>query len=189
MKEKELKPCHLLLGVFGLVLIILFGFTTLYTINNYNKFTTYILKSTNSDFEVAGIINITPYYDVLLFNRIQLLFGDNYGNTKLYRYQTTLMIDNHLVVKKGADISNYKPSDFEDEEPKLLSNVLKELDGYVIENHDYDEQIKRVTANSKISFIIDYIDADYKEQTIEIPIIIEKSFSNNKIFYEKGPSI
>lgn len=187
MKSKKVKLCPILFGFLGFVFIILFIYTALYTVNNYHKFTTYILRSTNTEFEVEGIINITPYYDSLSLNRIKLIFGNNYANTKVYRYQTTLMIDNRLVVQKGT--IDYKPSVFEGEEPILLTEVLKTLDNYIIENHDYNEQIKEVTADSKIKFIIDYIDADYKKQTIEIPIAIEKSFSNNKLSYEKGNSI
>lgn len=185
MKEKKIQLYRFLLIAFVLIFITLF----IYIINNYNRFSTYIFRSRNSEFEIEGIIDITPYYDIFSLNHVKLTFGDNYANAKVYRYQTTLLIDDNLVIKKGRDVSDYAKEDFEGEEPIPFTDILGNMGEYIIEKHDYNEQIKNVTKDSKILFIIDYIDADYNIQTIHIPIVIEKYFSNNKMFYSKSSNI
>ncbi len=185
MKEKKIQLYRFLLVAFSLIFITLF----IYIINNYNRFSTYIFRSRNSEFEIEGIINITPYYDIFSLNRVKLIFGDNYANVKVYRYQTTLLIDDNLVIKKGKDVSVYKKEDFEREEPTSFTDILENMGEYIIEKHDYNEQIKTIEKDSEILLIIDYIDADYNIQTIRIPIVIEKSFSNNKMFYSKSSHI
>ena len=158
----------LILSIVTIILITLI-YTTLYLISNYNKCFVYKLSSATEEFSLEGIVAINQKENSLLITDI--ISNSDLKNTadeiKVEHLSFTLFFDDKRIETSST---------YYDQE--LLSTALKNIHITV----DEKQELKKFNSSSKMKLLIDYKYID-EESTIEIPIKIEKRFSNNKLLY------
>lgn len=168
-KNKIIKT----LAIFVFIIIsFIVTFSIIYTISNYNRCSTYNLYSNNYDFEVDGIIIINNKNSFIMLNKIRYI---NFNNKQ------DAFIDNiKVILKIGNNNFLIEEKNFE---RTRMREILNNITIYINDNINpfiYDIKLNEI---SDLKIILIYNDEFKIENIIEIPLTLNKLFSNNKLFY------
>lgn len=168
-KNKIIKT----LAIFVFIIIsFIVTFSIIYTISNYNRCSTYNLYSNNYDFEVDGIIIINNKNSFIMLNKIRYINFNNKQDTFIDNIKVILKIGNNnfLIEEKNFERTRMR---------EILNNITI----YINDNINpfiYDIKLNEI---SDLKIILIYNDEFKIENIIEIPLTLNKLFSNNKLFY------
>ena len=149
------------------ILLSFFTITTIYTINNYNKFAIYEVSSDNEDFIIDGIL---------------IKERDNY---RLVISKMAMNDDNNSMLSNEYKLIHYNIN-YYNYEPNKKEIVFDET------TSAYDA-IKKININESINsklidiydlhLYIEYLDNKSNYINYDIKLNIENKYSNNKLFY------
>lgn len=168
-KNKIIKT----LAIFVFIIIsFIVTFSIIYTISNYNRCSTYNLYSNNYDFEVDGIIIINNKNSFIMLNKIRYINFNNKQDTFIDNIKVILKIGNNnfLIEEKNFERTRMR---------EILNNIT------IYINDNINPFIYNIKLNeiSDLKIILIYNDELKIENIIEIPLTLNKLFSNNKLFY------
>ncbi len=172
LKRKFIKILTILLIMF---LSLLLGTLLLFYLNNYNSCKIYSIISSNKEFSVKGIFNITNKKDILIVSQFEY-FGT--GITDIYAIEYRLMQEDKMYFKNG-DIKSFKLDEYS---KKIdFKEYLKNLTIY-LENSNKKQNFNNIT--SKPLYVeFSYIGYGGETYNYTIPLELKKEFSNSKIIY------
>lgn len=158
------KVLYFIASIFG----IMFGLTTLYTIENYNTVHVYTLKSLDSDFDIEGSYIKTKDYESLN------IFSVTYVGE-----------DKELLKLKGQDI-NYQIISSKSQIIKTMNdfaNALSNKSVNIINNLSLfkvtDEKVyKKITPNAVVLFRVTFVDENNNLQNFEFEFKFVEKYNN-----------
>jgi len=168
-KFMEKKYSKIIIVSIITIILITLIYTTLYLVSNYNKCFVYKLSSATEDFSLEGIVAINQKENSLLITDIvsNSDVKDTVDEDKVEYIKVTVLFDNEIIESSNKQF-----------EGEYLSKALYNIHVSV----DEKEELKKFNSSSKMKLLVEY--KYFEEETaIEIPIKIEKKFSNNKLIY------
>lgn len=143
--------------------------------NNYDNCYVYELSSADPNYEVKGLITISPEKSIIIINRVRNMFDLDFLEEKVYAYECVILLDDKEIFKEG-NIELYRES----EKKKLIefNEVLENINIYIIEKN-----ILYRFEESGITLKIEYLNRKGKG-TKDININLEKLYVNDKIMNE-----
>lgn len=170
-KKKYTKVIFILISLL-LSLIILFSVA--YLITNYNKCFVYKLSSGSEEFYLEGLIASNQKENSLLITGISY-YGEDYELDEEIMYDRAKVI---LKINKSEIFSEELEN-----ESNTIKNILKDFYISINENKKIGEFFKDQNIDKSISLIIIFSNLDNQKQEYDIPLKIEKKFSNNRLVY------
>lgn len=167
MKNKMKKAINI-------VFLILTLISTIFMINNHNNFFVYTIESLSNNFEVDGVIIKNPQQNRIIINEVLYLgeLSEHISETKVSQIEVILK-SNRKIIYSNTYKCNGLPID----------TALEIIEINFVENVNQGENVISNNDLKNISLVIKY--NDYKQSYIEyeIPLKIEKEFSNDKLIY------
>lgn len=170
-KKKYIKIICILISILFLIFLL---FSTIYFITNYNKCFVYKLSSGSDKFYLEGLIASNQKENSVIITGMgcldtnECLVNDN----NILNYEIELYLDKILIIKNEYDNVNRSFGDIF-REIKIVSNESQKISRYILQKNNIN--------NMKI--VIKYTTTNELKEKINIPVKIEKKFSNNKLFY------
>lgn len=158
-----------------IILILCLGLLLLFYINNYNNCQLYSISSTNEDFMIIGILNITNRKNTLIIGKLNYL-GTTI--TDIYAIEYKLIYGNTVYFKNG----NIETFLYDKHSNKL--NINEYLSNFTIYLDDFDAKMhfnNILIDNLSIEF--NYVGHNGKIYKYTIPLKLKKEFSNSKFIY------
>lgn len=166
-KKKYMKIIIILVSI---IVLIITAFSTTYFITNYNKCFVYKLSSADENYHLEGLIASNQKENNIIITGIRS--NDSYYiNRDIDKYIVVLKINNFEVYK---GIYNYNVNDNIDVFKNFNLNIT---------NNQVLSWNKEIKGNYKFYVVLYFYYKNEKIDSIEIPIKVEKKFSNNKIIY------
>lgn len=169
-KKKYTKIIIILLLI---LLALLLSFPITYLVTNYNKCLVYKLSSGSDKFSLEGLMVSNQKENSLIVTGIT--YDDQNKKTdkeiKVNYMNVQLNIDNEIIMSCDYDFSNIK-----------MEEALKNIFLTVNENSKITDYIYNKSKQKKLEITVYYKNSDVDE-TLIIPIKIDKKFSNNQLFY------
>lgn len=162
-----------------LILLISIIITRVYGFNNCE---TYSIRSENQDYLIKGLIVNTPIKDTIIINSIENVTNFDLDIVKVYTYQYSLYSNNTSIYSIG-DIGLYEHDKNATATP--INEILKNINLYMEEEHNFDDKIKKEYLNN-LNIEIIYLDENLEKQVLKLPLKLIRTFTNNKIFYNGG---
>ena len=160
---------------FFVLIFIIFVFSVLYTINNYNKNLLYDIKSDNDDFAINGFLINNNNESIFILNDIT--FQSSVISTdlepKIKQYS--------VAIQSGDESVNYYSTENEFEQLMNISDVVNTINITFVSNNDIMNNIHNNDLGD-IYFVISYSNNNKLEKH-KIQLIFDKHYSNNKILY------
>lgn len=159
------------------IFFVIFAFSIIFLITNYNRFRIYGLKSKNSSYYIEGHIIFNQERNLIIINNIDIR-DKNIGtdkeekikklNVSLKSENKTIFSSEKIIEKENNGINTYllNNSFFADENLKSKEEILE----------------KNVDIN-KLNLYIEYTTIHNENKHIAIPLDVVKEYSNNKIIY------
>lgn len=171
-KRKYIRIITILISI----LILLFSiFSGIYFINNYNRCSVYKLKSGSDIITLEGLIASNQKENSIIIAGLNFT-NDNKGtNTEniIKFIKFDLYIDNYLIYNYENKFSG----------GIKIDEALKNINVIFYESEDLNKNIINDKYLNTIKLIITYESTDNKIKRLTIPMMVEKKFSNNKLFY------
>ena len=163
----------------SVILLTILSASLLFTINTYNEYSAFNVKSASADYRGNGNIILTREKTITTLTNL-LIMDDNAANKEAISYEYSLSLDNTLILKEGDLYSEENVSD----KPILLSDIVKEITIYV--EHDLTDNIgKKEIINKHLILTIKYLDNEFNENEYTMKFDISKSFSNDRIVFNE----
>lgn len=186
-KREEKKKIKIKLLSIILFLIIFFSGIILYLFvqNNYDNCYVYSILSDDDSFKVVGELVITPEKEIISINEVDI--GGTFFMEQAYVIDYGLYMNDRMVVQiNGIEHSEIFDNDKTIDLEKLIFNQVR---FYVKENTNYNESMDLLDQEMNLVIKIKYLDINKEIQSFEIPLKVEKEYSNNKFFYFGGENI
>jgi len=165
-KKKYMKIIIILVSI---IVLIITAFSTTYFITNYNKCFVYKLSSADDKYYLEGLIASNQRESNILFTGIRT--NDNILSDDITNYKVELKVNEYELFKETYSANN-------------LNNSSRISDINVIVNNtqiiEWDKELKN---NHTIKLLITFYNKEVELKRLNIPIKIEKKFSNDKFFY------
>ncbi len=161
-----------------IITIIVIAFTSLFMINNYNKFKVYKVSSGNEEFMLTGYVMLNQERNLMIFNDITYINKYVGTNKKIL----VKMIDIYLkcgdtiVYRNDDNIHNWK-------EPISLDKALTDLTITIDEIKKDNEYIINEKDIPELFLVIRYKNEKNEEKDLNIKLNVVETYSNNKLFY------
>ena len=175
-KKSKIKYIYLSIAI---MISIIFIFISLFFVNNYNQFHVYSVKSELDNYTISGYVifnknnnfvavdNIT-FFDEYVGTADELFIKDLkisiYSNQKML-YSTGFSTDDY-----GIDLSN---------EYHSYNEILNKIKIFIFEEKQEELNIFENIDLDKLSLQISYQKMDDSFETVNIPLKVEKKYSNN----------
>lgn len=186
LKKKKFIVNKKVIYLIVIIFLVVTNFLCLFILkNNYNNIFIYKLSSLDSLYRVDGMLVRTPSKEFLKINSISvnnILYDEK---IKAYDYSYQLFCDDtHLLGYGDLGLFEY------DNNSKLinLNEMLREINIDVLENKNYDEIIVDKIYNNDLILKVWYLDENMNIQNIDIKIMLEAKFKNNRFIYDGGNS-
>lgn len=173
--EKKYKIKMIVIITLFLVTIVSILFT--YYFNNYNKIKIYTINSTNDNVDVSGMFMFYPKNNLFLLSDIE--YNDQYTSTSKEIKARNLKVEFYANNKK---LIEYKNNNYKDNELKNINLLIDEIFKNNIIKIENKNLTKEEIENLKI--IISFIDKNNDLNKIEVPLNLNKKFSNDCFFYK-----
>lgn len=146
-------------------------------ITNYNQFKIFGVTSKSSKIYVDGQIVFNQERNIIIINNIDLK-DNNIATDKEERIQYL-----KVSLKSNSKVIFSSEKIIEGENNRINSYLLNNT-FFADENVNSKEEvlIKDVDIN-KLEIVIEYINTDNENKTIEIPLAVKKEYSSTKIIY------
>lgn len=173
---KQTKNKYLKYSAYSIILI-LFVFSFLFMITNYNQFKIFGITSKNSKTYVDGQIVFNQERNIIIINNIDLK-DNNIATDKEERIQylkVSLKSNNKIIFSSE----------------KVIEGENNRINSYLLNNTFFADEdvnskeevlVKDVDIN-KLEIVIEYVDIDNENKTIKIPLAVKKEYSSTKIIY------
>lgn len=171
-KKKYMKIIFILVTIIVLILTI---FSTTYFITNYNKCFVYKLSSARDDYYLEGLIASNQKENSIIISGIRNGNSDVLIDNKINSYTVILQLNNYELYKNDNKLNN--------EKNMYISDILNDLNIIVSKDQIIGWNREQKIENKKIKIIILFYNNQKEIKKIEIPIKVEKKFSNDKLFY------
>ncbi len=170
-KRASLKTTKTIVSIIAFIVILL---GTLFIINNYNKFKMYSIRSTSDKYQVEGYVIFNQEKNIVHINNVNI--KDSNSGTEYESKITDIKISIYNDYRQTLTIYS---ENFDS--PVELNSYLLNKSYYIDEIVPNDE--KNIFSSSTITLKIEYIVEGIFPKEIVIPIVLDKDFSNNRIFY------
>lgn len=172
---KQTKNKYLKYSAYSIILI-LFVFSFLFMITNYNQFKIFGITSKNSKTYVDGQIVFNQERNIIIINNIDLK-DNNIATDKEERIQylkVSLKSNNKIIFSSE----------------KVIEGENNRINSYLLNNTFFADEdvnskeevlVKDVDIN-KLEIVIEYVDIDNENKTIKIPLAVKKrifKYKNN----------
>lgn len=176
---KKLRKNHfkIAIAIITLFIIVLFGVSSLYIINNYNKVKMYKISSADN-LVLDGRIIFNPERKIISINSI--IYSDIYTNTDM---EIKAKEVNFKLVNGDRVLLDCECPDNSLGELKNISEFLEKVHIEVSSPLSGDEFTITEDDLENIEFVIVYMDSHDNNIELKFPLTFVKEFSNNKIFY------
>lgn len=157
--------------------IVIFAFSFLFLINNFNQFKIYSLSSASDKYYVDGYIIYNQERNIIFINNVDIK-DKNIGTkneTKIKYVSFSLKSSNKNIFSSMQDI---------DGENIGLSSFLLNKSYFTDEKVESNENI--INANTDLAnmrIVVEYTTTDDLNKKISIPLKANKEYSSNKILY------
>lgn len=170
-KKKYMKIIIILVSIIVLIITV---FSTTYFITNYNKCFVYKLSSADKKYHLDGLLANNLRENSIIITNIRC--DDNYEkiDENVSRYSVELMINNLQIDKQDF---------IYDHSEKYFSDIIKNTNVIFSKNYLISWDNNMPIKNNDIKIIIKFYNNHAINNIIEIPIKVEKKFSNDKLFY------
>ncbi len=158
------------------VLAIIFLFSVMFLIGNYNRLKIYGLQSKNGKYYIEGHIIFNQERNLIIINNIDI-HDKNIGTEQEEKIKTlnvSLKSNNKVLFSSIKNIDLYN---------NRINSYLLNTSYFADENLKSNENIIKNVDLNKMYLFIEYITIDDKYKDITIPIKTIKEYSNNKILY------
>ncbi len=163
----------ILLGVFSGFILFLLGLFMLFYFNNSGSCVVYAIDSDSSELDAEGIITQTNDKTTLVISNFRYL-GTYMDEVVAIDYE--LKLDGKVIATGGYDIEKMRYNN----QKFNIQNFFKIITVYLdsMNNYDFD--------NAKyLAIKFKYIDRDGETSYFELPLKVERKFTNNKFVYFK----
>lgn len=170
--KKKYTKVIIILSV--IILLITITFSVIYMIANYNKCSVYGVMSENNSVNIEGLIANNQKESSLI------IAGITYTDSNVKTADELIVNDIYVVLIIGDESIYNKKYNYKN---VSMKDALKNIYISVNESPKLDSILSNKQNLKKIKIVIKYYDIDKKERELNIPIRVEKRFSNNRIIY------
>lgn len=156
------------------IFLFLFMIFSIFTLNNFNKCSVYLIKSNDANFEIEGIIALNQQKRRIIITKVNYLDPSIGTNQEKYteNIEVSLKSDDKNILIKGIPMNKQSLSD-------ALEKISINIEEH-IENNEYKIN-KRDFRN--MTLIIKFLDTNDQSNELIIPLLVNKEFSNDKLVY------
>lgn len=184
IKNETNKLKKKVLIILSFIVLIFTGiFIYFFMSNNFDNCYVYTMLSVEN-MKVKGEIIQTQEKEIISINEIVM---DDFNDEQVYYIDYSLWINDQMIVQEG-NVNQYVV--FDNDPLKNLNDMIQdEVRVYINEEKEYNEYLDYSSKEANVKIIVNYIKEDKTIEHIEIPLIMKKEYSNNKIFYDGGNHI
>lgn len=168
-KKKSLK---IIISLILLLFLVSFILLFIFVVNNYNNFSIYSISSVDENYTVSGTLINNNSELSMVIGDIRSKKYDESNKIEVTAYSYSLFYDSLLIVSHTyVDIIDYYSS---------LSNL-----SIYVNNNERLSMIYKTNFSEPLKIVIKLYLENGEEEVIEIPLKVEREFSNTKLFYNK----
>lgn len=166
-KKKYMKIIIILVSI---IVLIITAFSTTYFITNYNKCFVYKLSSADENYHLEGLIASNQKENSII---ITGLMTDDFISLdeKCTNYKIKIIINKYEMFKKDYSVNSTN------------ERIIENINIIISNSHIIPWDNGKLLENNKLNMIITFYNEQKKISEVNIPIRIEKKFSNDKLFY------